>query len=115
MKTTQRKTAAEMLKQYNSSKKEIVKTIKDIVKEKEITSIRLNFDSRIAIAQIDDDFLEITEINKKDVTIGIEVNDGLGIDYDRCKFEDLELHTLISILNIIEGDISEITDDEDEE
>ncbi len=42
MATTQRKTASEMLKQYNSSKKEILQTIKDIIKEKEITSISLN-------------------------------------------------------------------------
>ncbi|MEY3311789.1 MAG: hypothetical protein RL348_1122 [Bacteroidota bacterium] len=111
MATTQRKTASEMLKQYNSSKKEILQTIKDIIKEKEITSISLNPEFYILTDYVNSDsYLEIIEINKKGVILGGE--DFGWIEY---RFEDLKLDALVSVLELLEGDISEIIYDEDGE
>jgi energy-coupling factor transporter ATP-binding protein EcfA2 len=111
MAKTQRKTASEMLKQYNSSKKEILQTIKDIIKEKEITSIMLNPEFYILTDYVEKySYLEIMQINQETVSLGCE-----GMDVDEYRFEDLKLDALVSVLELLEGDISEIIYDEDGE
>ena len=111
MGTTQRKTASEIQQQHESLKKDVIHAIKSVIEEKEITSIRLNTGNFITIRFIDKySYLQIVGINKEDV----DTLDHYESE-DKLTFEELDLTKLIEILDMLEGDISEITDDEDEE
>jgi stage III sporulation protein SpoIIIAA len=111
METTQRKTASEIQQQHESLKKEVMRAIESVIEEKEITSIRLNTGNFITIRFIDKySYLQIVGINKEDVATLDQYE-----SEDKLTFEELDLTELIEILDMLEGDISEITDDEDEE
>jgi hypothetical protein len=106
MEKLQRKTASEIQKEVDLIKEQVIHSIKEIIEEKQIKYIYLDKEYQIMSYDFDDDnYFVIREI----LSDGVREYENVIIhDFIDKTFEELELSTLTDILNLLEGDISEI-------
>ncbi len=112
MEATQRKTASTLIiQQHDALKEQVIRAIKNVFRRKKIKdNIILKTESKIKVPTTFSSFLEIVGICKVDVIVLVYSNSTSTRMFDSCEFKSLDLNTLISILKLLEGDISEIED-----
>jgi hypothetical protein len=108
-----RKTSKEIQEEINGLKSYALKSIEELIEEKEITHIELANDYQVATAFVSQyAYYMIGAISKDGVW---EHDEGLDRLNEITPFSELSLDNAVYILSLLEGDISKIVDDEDED
>ncbi len=113
MKASPRQTASQIQQQHDSLKEEVIRTIKEIIEEKQIKLIEVHSDYHItSYYHNGNNYFTIKDIHSDGAS---EYEDSQYDNFETKSFEELELNTLIQILELLEGDITTITKGEDDE